>query len=109
MVKANDPRLTRAYKKQRLIVLARDNYICYYCGNDADQADHLIPISRGGNPIDLHNLVACCRRCNISKGNRSEAVFLRRTATPPVSRNNTSPKMTATVQAGPALGQPKQN
>ena len=37
MVKGRDPRLTRAYKKQRLVVLARDGYTCAYCGQDADQ------------------------------------------------------------------------
>ena len=109
MVKSNDPRLTRQYKAQRIKALERDGYTCVYCGQDADQADHVIPISKGGNPTDLNNLVACCRRCNISKGNRSEAVFLRRTATPPVFQEDTSPRTTATVQAGPALGQPKQN
>ena len=109
MVKSRDPRLSRQYKKQRLVVLERDGYTCAYCGQDADQTDHVIPISKGGHPTDLLNLVACCRRCNISKGNRSEAVFLARTATPPVFRKDTSPRTTATVQAGPALGQPRQN
>jgi len=110
MVKGRDPRLTRAYKKQRLVVLARDGYTCAYCGQDADQVDHVIPVSKEPNSaIDLLNMVACCRKCNISKGNRSESVFLKRTATPPVFRSNTSPSTTATVQAGPAFGQPKQN
>jgi 5-methylcytosine-specific restriction endonuclease McrA len=109
MAKSGDPRLSRQYKKQRLVVLDRDGHTCTYCGQDADQTDHVIPISKGGHPTDLHNLVACCRRCNISKGNRSEAVFLARTATPPVFREDTSPRTTATVQAGPALGQPRQN
>jgi 5-methylcytosine-specific restriction endonuclease McrA len=109
MVKSRDPRLSRQYKRQRLIVLDRDGHTCVYCGEDATQTDHVIPISKGGHPTDLLNLVACCKKCNVSKGNRSEAVFLARTATPPVFREDTSPRTTATVQAGPALGQPKQN
>jgi len=109
MAKSGDPRLSRQYKKQRLVVLQRDGYTCAYCGQDADQADHVIPISKGGNPTDLHNMVACCRRCNISKGNRSEAVFLARTATSPVFREDTSPITVSTVQSGPAFGQPKQD
>jgi 5-methylcytosine-specific restriction endonuclease McrA len=110
MAKAKDARITRAYKKLRISVLESMGYTCVYCGQDADQVDHVVPITKDPSlGMEVSNLVACCRRCNISKGNRSEAVFLRRTATPPVSRNNTSPKMTATVQAGPALGQPKQN
>jgi 5-methylcytosine-specific restriction endonuclease McrA len=110
MVKSRDPRLSRQYKKQRLVVLERDGYTCAYCGQDADQVDHVIPVSKEPQlAISLENMVSCCRRCNISKGNRSEAVFLARTATPPVFREDTSPRTTATVQAGPALGQPKQN
>jgi 5-methylcytosine-specific restriction endonuclease McrA len=109
MVKGRDPRLTRTYKKQRLAVLARDNYVCYYCGSDADTADHLIPIRDNGDPIDLQNMVACCRRCNSAKGAKSEAVFLAQMATPHVFQGNTSPKTTSTVQAGPAFGQPDQD
>jgi 5-methylcytosine-specific restriction endonuclease McrA len=109
MIKSNDPRLTRRYKKQRLVVLARDGYTCAYCGQDADQVDHVVPISKDPNlAIDPSNLVACCRRCNVSKGSRSEAVFLARTATPPVFRGNTSPITVSTVHSGPAFGQPDQ-
>jgi 5-methylcytosine-specific restriction endonuclease McrA len=110
MVKGSqDPRLSRAYKKQRLLVLARDGYTCVYCGDDATQTDHVISIRDGGDPISLENLVAACKRCNQLKGARSQAVFLARTATPPVFREDTSPKMTSTIPAGPALGQTKQN
>ena len=31
----HDPRLSNKYKKQRLVVLARDGYTCVYCGQDA--------------------------------------------------------------------------
>ena len=47
MAKSGDPRLNRAYRyKFRNQVLARDSYTCYYCGADADQVDHVIPISK---------------------------------------------------------------
>lgn len=36
-----DPRVSKDYKKVRLIVLARDGYVCYYCGQDANTVDHL--------------------------------------------------------------------
>ena len=71
-----DPRVSRDYKKVRLIVLARDGYVCYYCGQDADTVDHVISIKNGGNPVDPSNLLACCRRCNSAKGSRSQGVFL---------------------------------
>jgi 5-methylcytosine-specific restriction endonuclease McrA len=48
-------------------VLERDGYICAYCGEVADTADHVIPRSRGGGD-GLDNLVAACRACNASKG-----------------------------------------
>ena len=109
MVKGKDPRLSRKYKKQRLLVLARDGYTCVYCGQEADQTDHVIPVSKDPHlALDPNNLVACCRKCNVAKGSRSEHVFLARTATPPVFRSNISPSTVNTVHAGPAFGQPNQ-
>jgi 5-methylcytosine-specific restriction endonuclease McrA len=41
---------------------------CFYCGsNDLIQADHVIPISKGGRH-SVGNLVPACARCNKSKG-----------------------------------------
>ena len=77
--KRGDPRLSRDYKRVRLQVLARDGYVCYYCGQDATTVDHVIPIVKGGDPISHDNMVAACRRCNSSKGSRSEGVFLSKT------------------------------
>ena len=57
--KRGDPRLSRAYRKARLQVLARDGYVCHYCGQDATTADHIIPIKAGGDPVSLDNMVAC--------------------------------------------------
>lgn len=43
---------------------------CFYCGGlDRIEADHLIPVSKGGRH-SIGNLVAACRWCNASKGNR---------------------------------------
>jgi 5-methylcytosine-specific restriction endonuclease McrA len=106
---SHDPRLSRAYKKQRLIVLSRDGYTCYYCGNDATQTDHVVSLKDGGDPISLENLVACCQRCNGRKGSRSQAVFLASTFTPPVSPSKISPRQSSTVPAGPCVGQTRQD
>lgn len=107
----NDPRVKKAFKKRRLEILVRDNYVCFYCGNDADTVDHVIPIKRGGDPMDPSNLVAACKRCNSAKGARSESFFLARMATPHDFRSYISPMpvTTSTVHAGPALGQPDQD
>lgn len=107
MAKRGDPRLSRKYKEKRLKVLSRDQWTCYYCSQAADQVDHIIPISRGGDPVDMDNMVACCKTCNISKGNRSQGVFLARTATPPVFSAFISPTRSKPVGDSPFQVRPK--
>jgi 5-methylcytosine-specific restriction endonuclease McrA len=52
-------------------VLARDGYKCQYCGTKRDLTiDHVVPRWMGG-PHTWENLVACCRRCNLSKGDKT--------------------------------------
>jgi 5-methylcytosine-specific restriction endonuclease McrA len=49
----------------------------HYCGADADQVDHVIPISKAPELVmSFDNAVACCKRCNVQKGNKSQGVFL---------------------------------
>ena len=110
MAKRGDPRVNRAYRyKFRNQVLARDNYTCYYCSGDADQVDHVIPVSKAPELVlSFDNAVACCKRCNVQKGNKSQGVFLAKTATPPVFCGNISPKTAVMTQSGPCLGQPAQ-
>ena len=44
---------------------------CLYCGSTKNiQADHVIPVSRGG-VNSIGNLVPCCYKCNPSKGART--------------------------------------
>lgn len=61
------------YKKvalSRNSVYRRDNFRCLYCGSKEDLTlDHVIPRSRGG-PNSWTNLVTCCMRCNVRKGDR---------------------------------------
>ena len=64
-----DPRLrTPAYKALRLAVLARDGYRCQIrgprCRGWANQVDHLIPRTDGGDVMDPANLQAACDLCN---------------------------------------------
>jgi 5-methylcytosine-specific restriction endonuclease McrA len=104
-----DPRVSNAYKKQRVIVLARDGYVCYYCGQDANTVDHIVSIKNGGDPISLENMVACCKRCNSSKGSRSQGLFLASSSTPPAFPILISPITTSTVPNGPCVGQTEQD
>jgi len=57
------------YQRNRRAVLAGAGWRCQYCGGRANTADHVIPLTMGGSH-DLANLVACCRRCNSSRGAR---------------------------------------
>lgn len=58
----------------RSSVLARDNYICQYCGVTAHDltVDHIIP-KRYGGPTSWDNLVCCCKKCNSRKGDKTLA------------------------------------
>src|SRR6266581_1613047 len=53
----------------RRAVFARDGWVCQYCGQAAENVDHVIPRSRGG-AHSWDNVVAACRRCNSRKENR---------------------------------------
>ena len=102
-----DPRVSNKYKKQRLVVLARDGYVCTYCGQDATTVDHIVPIKAGGDPIALENMVACCSRCNSRKGSRSQGVFLARNSTPPVFRDSISPMQSKPMADSPFKTRPE--
>jgi 5-methylcytosine-specific restriction endonuclease McrA len=53
----------------RRAVFARDHWTCQYCGKSAENVDHVIPRSLGGEHTWV-NVVAACRRCNSKKENR---------------------------------------
>ena len=101
-----DPRVSRDWKRVRLAVLARDGYVCAYCGQDANTVDHVISIKAGGDPLSLENCVSACRRCNSAKGSRSQAVFLARVSTPPVFSTYTSPMQSETMLDSPFKTRP---
>lgn len=52
---------------------------CVYCGKsnlvidalsqeNLATADHFVPVSKGGHPFDMNNLVVACYKCNNRKG-----------------------------------------
>lgn len=53
----------------RTAVFARDGNRCQYCRAPAESLDHVIP-KAGGGEHSWENVVACCRRCNMRKGDR---------------------------------------
>lgn len=70
----------------RRAVFVRDGGRCQYCGAPAEDVDHVVPRSRGGEHR-WENVVAACRRCNATKQDRTpwEAGFRlrRRPKAPP--------------------------
>ena len=81
---------TRQWTKIKQRILRRDGFICQYCGQEADTVDHVVPRRLGGNDVD-DNLVASCRKCNLSKGGR----FFVSRRTPPTPRSFSTPQNTS--------------
>lgn len=67
-VKRPMPRL----RLSRRSIFARDNYTCQYCGAYGRDLtiDHVIPKRMGGK-TEWENLVACCKKCNTRKGDKT--------------------------------------
>ncbi len=51
-------------------VLKRDAHRCAYCNRSATTVDHVLPKSKGGRDC-WENLVACCLKCNNTKGDKT--------------------------------------
>jgi len=66
------PHQTRALSRKN--ILLRDRNTCQFCGSVFPSSeltlDHVLPRSRGGRSC-WENLVACCYRCNNTKGDRT--------------------------------------
>ena len=64
------PRHRVAFNRKN--VFRRDDHACQYCGFKSSDLtlDHVLPRSRGGATA-WENVVACCRRCNAKKRDRT--------------------------------------
>lgn len=55
-------------------VFLRDDFKCQYCGSviaeNALTIDHILPKSKGGKTT-WTNVVTCCKKCNLNKGNKT--------------------------------------
>lgn len=67
------PATNKAAASLRFAILERDKFRCRYCGagpdDDVLELDHIVPVSKGGQPT-IDNLVTACRTCNIGKGTK---------------------------------------
>ena len=71
-------------QEKRLAIYLRDGMACVYCSAGVEsgaalQLDHVLAVEQNGSN-DETNLVTCCDRCNMAKGNRHVAEFIRATA-----------------------------
>ena len=109
--KKGDPRNTKAYRRQRLKVLARDGHVCMYCGSSEQlTVDHVLPIKYHPElAMDMENMVIACKPCNSRKGSRNQGVFLAQQDTPPVFSDYISPMQSEIPQNNPFLTRPVQN
>lgn len=62
----------RSTSLSRRAVFMRDEHRCQYCGDSAENIDHVIPKVQGGKHR-WDNVVAACRPCNTRKGGRTPA------------------------------------
>lgn len=68
----------------RRAVFARDSHRCQYCDRPAENLDHVLPRSRGGQHT-WENVVASCRACNARKEDRLLVETELRLRRPPVA------------------------
>jgi 5-methylcytosine-specific restriction endonuclease McrA len=110
--KKGDPRLSRKYKEVRLKALARDGYVCFYCGAEEKDMtiDHIIPVSKAPEmAIDINNMVTACKPCNSKKGKRSQGSFLEGMRTPLDFPARLSPTRSKIVEDSPFTTRPVGN
>jgi 5-methylcytosine-specific restriction endonuclease McrA len=67
------PKVDVVFSRQNLLL--RDKYTCQYCGKYLKSPkertiDHIIPKSRGGKTV-WTNVVLCCKKCNLKKGDKT--------------------------------------
>lgn len=72
-------RNTSEWRKCKAVAKRVSDWICYLCGRDISrgavgdlsvEVDHIIPISRGGDPFNQENLALTHRICNRIKGSQ---------------------------------------
>ncbi|MER7986968.1 HNH endonuclease signature motif containing protein [Streptomyces noursei] len=59
---------------ERLAVLTANEGQCFYCFDESQTMDHVIPFSDGGAD-ELKNLMPICHKCNQAKGDKNPAVW----------------------------------
>ena len=67
------------FNQKKEFIEHNKNASCVYCDNKLTvhnaTADHIIPISDGGNNCQV-NLVVCCKECNTERGNLEFSYYM---------------------------------
>jgi 5-methylcytosine-specific restriction endonuclease McrA len=65
---------SRSHRAWRQAVLTRDAFACVDCGriDQANHADHVVPISQGGERYDVANGACRCAACHARKTVREQ-------------------------------------
>lgn len=68
----------KKWAEARRLMFATQGDVCWICGHrGASDADHMVPVSQGGDPLAQHNLrpahgwapcATCGKRCNWARG-----------------------------------------
>jgi 5-methylcytosine-specific restriction endonuclease McrA len=85
----NVRRRTSGFAKE--FVDKNEGSLCLYCENELSHenatADHIVPISEGGNNCQV-NLIVCCKDCNAERGNSEFKSYLFRKNKKYMSKRN---------------------
>lgn len=69
--KARSKGASGRHTEDELVALwARYGGLCAYCGEQAEHADHVMPLSKGGSD-DIENIAPACIACNLSKKDKA--------------------------------------
>jgi|694.fasta_scaffold69080_3 5-methylcytosine-specific restriction endonuclease McrA len=68
----------KAHRRWRQAVLTRDGFACVDCGriDQANHADHVVPIAQGGERYDMSNGACRCSACHARKTMRERGEVL---------------------------------
>lgn len=99
----SDPRKRNGHRRRQVVARLRARHDdCAICGLPIDyslpagdpmsfECDEIVPVSRGGSPIDINNVQATHRICNQKRGNKMMNELAERSDFKPIVDESTLP------------------